>query len=268
MGGLSIAVTAIGAFPFGQPVLSLRQVDQSPKEIFILGVYASAVHARWLGPDGVELAKALAVASEPQIFWRGENPEAIIDQIHLSAGTGRLVPAASMFNGPSGVALDERILAPLNRTRRETWLADLVPHSCMNHQQQAALDRSYMPRLIEWSLPVPSVPVVPSALASSARQDEIAAELLQSRASILVLLGDEPIRWFSSRWYPRCRRLADFGTSIDSYGRLTEATISGSHVAILPLAHPRQVARLGRSSVRWYDLHRHWAARHASTILS
>lgn len=125
-------MTAIGTFPFGQPVLSLRQADRSPKEIFILGVYASAVHARWVDPDGAELAKALAVASEPHIFWRGESPEAIIDQIHLPRGTGKLVPAASMFNGPSGIALDERILAPLNRTRRQAWLADLVPHSCVN----------------------------------------------------------------------------------------------------------------------------------------
>jgi hypothetical protein len=240
-------LTTLGTFPFGEPVLSLRQPDQAPKEIFILGVYASAVHARWLGPDGGELAKALAVASEPYIFWRGESPEATIDRIHLPYGTGKLVPVVSMFNGPSGVALDERILAPLKRTRSDAWLADLIPHSCVNVQQRAGLDRSYMLRLTEWNLPVPSMPVVPSALASSARQDEIAAELLESRASVVILLGDEPIRWFSSRWYPRCRRLADFGTSADSYGRLTEATLAGSRVAILPLAHPRQVARLGRS---------------------
>ena len=186
-------------------MLSLRQANQTPKEIFILGVYASAVHARWLGPDGSELAKALAVASEPYIFWRGESPETIIDRIHLPSGTGKLVPAARMFNGPSGIALDERILAPLRRTRGDAWLADLVPHNCVNVQQQAALDRSYRPRLTEWSLPVPSVPVVPSALATFARQEELSAELLQSRASIVILLGDEPIRWFSSRWYPRCR---------------------------------------------------------------
>ncbi len=261
-------MTAIGMFPFGQPVLSLRQADRSPKELFILGVYASAVHARWVGPDGAELAKALAVASEPHIFWRGEGPEAIIDQIRLPEGAGELVPAARMFNGPSGVALDDRVLAPLHRTRQQAWLADLVPHSCVNAQQQAALDRCYLPRLNEWGLPVPSVPAVPSALAGPARQDEIAEELLQSRARILVLLGDEPIRWFSAWWYPRGRRLADFGTSADSYGRLTEASVAGHPVALLPLAHPRQIAKLGRSSARWYDLHKHWMDRVAPTLLS
>jgi uracil-DNA glycosylase len=261
-------LSELGSFPFGQPVFPLKQRDRSRKDIFVLGVYASAVHARWVSGSGRELAKALAVASEPYIFWRGDNPETIIDQIRLPAEAGHLEPAASMFNGPSGIALDECFLAPLNRTRNEAWLADLVPHSCVNGQQLAALQRCYLPRMTEWGLPVPSVPSVPSALASPARRDEIVAELIESKARILVLLGDEPIRWFSSKFHPQCRRLVEFGADQDTYGRLTEATIDGHHIALLPLAHPRQVARLGRSSARWYDLHREWINRHAPNILS
>lgn len=261
-------MTVFGTFPFGQSVRSLTQVDRTPKDIFVLGVYASAVHARWVSSDGAELVKALAVASEPHIFWRGDDATAMIQEIRLPPGAGRLEPAVSMFNGPSGIALDERFLAPLKRTRGHAWLADLVPHSCVNTQQQVALERCYMPRIAEWNLPVPSVPPVPSMLADLARQDEIAAELIESRARVLVLLGDEPIRWFSSRWHQRCRRLADFGTDADTYGRLTEATVAGRRVALLPLAHPRQVARLGRSSARWHDLHQHWLAFRAATLLS
>jgi hypothetical protein len=37
------------AFPFGQPVVPVIQQDRSPKKVFILGVYASAVHARRIG---------------------------------------------------------------------------------------------------------------------------------------------------------------------------------------------------------------------------
>ena|GEM_PF-5112732 len=59
------------AFPFGQPVRCLVQRDRTPKKVFILGVYASAVHARWVDPSGRQLVLALAVASEPYIFWRG-----------------------------------------------------------------------------------------------------------------------------------------------------------------------------------------------------
>jgi hypothetical protein len=261
-------VSTIGSFPFGEPVRLLTHIERRPKEIFVLGVYASAVHARWLGPDGAELAKALAVASEPHIFWRGENAKAIVEQIQVPVRAGRLEPAATMFNGPSGIALDERFIAPIGRTRAHAWLADLVPHSCVNARQQAALNRSYLPRMVEWGLPLPSVPAVPSSLASSQRQDDIAAELLESRAQIVMLLGDEPIRWFASRWYPKCRRLAEFGTDTDTYGRLTEATVAGAHVALLPLAHPRQVARLGTSSARWHHLHQHWMTHRAPTLLA
>ncbi len=65
-------------FPFGQALHPVVQTDLSPKKIFILGVYASAVHARWLDKNGKQKVSALAVASEPEIFWRGENAESII----------------------------------------------------------------------------------------------------------------------------------------------------------------------------------------------
>jgi hypothetical protein len=38
-------------FPFGQPLHRLTQSDRTPKPVFVLGVYASAVHARWLDKD-------------------------------------------------------------------------------------------------------------------------------------------------------------------------------------------------------------------------
>ena len=55
----------IGTFPFGEPVRIVAQEDRTPKRVFVLGVYASAVHARWVGVDGKGIIKALAVASEP-----------------------------------------------------------------------------------------------------------------------------------------------------------------------------------------------------------
>ena len=38
----------IGTFPFGQPVQKVVQTDRRPKSVLVLGVYASAVHARWV----------------------------------------------------------------------------------------------------------------------------------------------------------------------------------------------------------------------------
>ena len=63
----------IKTFPFGQPIVSLAQSDRSPKRVFILGVYASAVHARWVGEDGRSIVKALAVASEPEMAKLGSH---------------------------------------------------------------------------------------------------------------------------------------------------------------------------------------------------
>ncbi len=62
----------IGTFPFGQPIQKVCQTDRTQKKVFVLGVYASAVHARWICPDKKTLIRALAVDSEPEIFWTGE----------------------------------------------------------------------------------------------------------------------------------------------------------------------------------------------------
>lgn len=78
-------------YPFGQTVRPLRQEDKSPKKVFVLGVYASAVHARWK-KDGKVICQALAVASEPHIFWDGDPEEAkrIIDAVAMPAELGSL----------------------------------------------------------------------------------------------------------------------------------------------------------------------------------
>ena len=71
----------LGTFPFGQPVKPVYQTDRSPKRVFVLGVYASAVHAKWIDSEGRQKVQALAVASEPYIFWRGDGVEEIIEKL-------------------------------------------------------------------------------------------------------------------------------------------------------------------------------------------
>ena len=92
---------SIGTFAFGMPVLRLIQQDRTAKRVFVLGVYASAVHARWIGADNQKRILALAVASEPEIFWRGDENEAraIISKIAVPAEIGRLIPAGTGFKG-------------------------------------------------------------------------------------------------------------------------------------------------------------------------
>ena len=251
------------SFPFGQPVQRVRQRERTPKRVFILGVYASAVHAIWLNEEGRVLVRALAVASEPYIFWRGDRADEIISGINMPDRAGRLLAAPASLNGPTGQSLDRDFIAPLSAgkralTREDVWLCDLVPHSCMNPGQRKALEREYYPLAKELGLPTATLPEVPSILADDSRRKEIQEELEESCAEVLVLLGDQPIRWFLNAFHPNWKCLADFGTTPNEYGRLHPMNIGRRSMQVLPVCHPRQAAGLGFHSTRWRELHSHW----------
>ena len=255
-------------FPFGQSVQKVIQTGWSPKQVFVLGVYASAVHAKWTGVDGKNIVTALAVASEPYIFWKGDNAKSIIEQITIPSELGNLSPAAQQFNGPSGIALDELILKPLGLEREDAWLCDLVPHSCVNPAQKKAIERAYSPITKRYGLPEHSVPPVPSKLADEERREEIFEELIESESKVLILLGDQPIKWFLQYYDNRWKKLSDFGYDSQQYGKLWPTKIIGKEIFVLPLAHPRQIAKLGHSSAKWYNLHQEWLDKYAGKVLS
>jgi len=254
------------SFPFGEPVQLVAQQDRAPKRVFVLGVYASAVHAQWEDGSGKTRIRALAVASEPYIFWRGDGVEAVLNRIHVPSEVGTLLPATPALNGPSGLALDELFLHPLGLQRSDAWLCDLVPHSCLNPKQQAALEREYQPLMEQYDLPKVTLPPVPHQLADEKRRQEIQTELEASGANILILLGDEPVRWFLHQFDPRWRRLADFGQDDSGYVRLHEVRIGEKSYRVLPLVHPRQAAKLGTYSTAWHELHRHWVSQTAHLL--
>jgi hypothetical protein len=99
-------VVDLGTFPFGEPVRPVVELDRSPRSVFVLGVHSSAVHARWIGPQGRTRVMALAVANEPYPFRKGEGADEIISGIGASPEAGRLTSAGEQFNGPSGIALE------------------------------------------------------------------------------------------------------------------------------------------------------------------
>ncbi len=254
----------VGVFPFGQPILPLIQRDRTPKRVFVLGVYASAVHARWVGEDGRQKISAVGVASEPEIFWRGSQDTAqeIISAIRLPQGAGRLSPASAQLNGPSGKALDQLFLQPLGLSRKDAWLCDLVPHSCMNKKQALALQREYDPLRALLGLPVYEWPLLPSDLVNKRRRIQIEGELMASNAEIVITLGDEPLRWFT-QYHGTAAKLLTYGQTILEYGRLHQISISDRKLYLLPLVHPRQAARLGSHSAVWAEVHDAWIAKSA-----
>ena len=200
----------VGMFPFGQPVHRVKQADRTPKRVFVLGVYASAVHARWCDAKGKQIVKALGVASEPYIFWRGEGVEDIVAAIDVPQEAGRLEPAVRNLNGPSGRSIDEDFLEPLGLTRADAWLCDLVPYSCMNRGQADAVRRAYAPLVEQLALPRENWPRPPDKYTNAARREDIAAELLESAAGVLITLGDQPLRWFATAFGGK-RSLRSYG---------------------------------------------------------
>lgn len=243
------------AFPFGQPLRCVQQTDRTPKRVFVLGVYASAVHARWVGPDQQELIKALPVASEPLPFWTGEGAADLIQQITCPSELGKLEAAEGSYNGATGLALDSRILVPLGLTRGDAWLCNLVAHACLNTSQKKAIAQHYAPLAQQHGLPPASIPDVPEEeVASAARRSEIVAELRASQAQTLIVLGDQPIRWFLNKVGQPWKRLSE----MKPYGRLHPIKLAGMRLDVLPLVHARQAAGLGLSSQEWFQQHEQW----------
>jgi uracil-DNA glycosylase len=245
-------------FPFGSQLQKVEQIDKSPKKVFVLEVYASAVHAKWIGVDGKVKVNALAVASEPYIFWKGENAKEIIDKIPIPEVCGKLIPADKRFNGPSGIALDELFLKPLGYTREDAWLCDLLPYSRINTNQQKAIERHYNPLIKKFNLPECTIPKFSAVeLNKPERANEIVDELEQSQAEKIILLGDLPIKHFLSH-FSNHKKLSDFGCTINDYGREHPVTIRNKTYIVIPLVHPRQAAALGRSNLDWKKLHNEW----------
>lgn len=280
------ARSPLGTYPFGGVVKPVVQRDRSPKPLFVLGVYASAVHARWFRPGQTRPAvQALAVASEPSIFWTGERTEAasIIASIPIPAEAGRLEPAEDRFNGPSGRTLDEAILAPLGPgkwSRRDAWLADLVPHTLLNPGQQRALATHYAPYVTQGAAPVVTCSVAGRLNVDDARRRELAEEIDESHANVLIVLGDEPIRHFLRPLGAPWSRLANFAGTSAAYGRRYSVTLSRwpaadggfttRTISVVPIAHPRWISRLGRvapGQVDWTALHAQWIDAVAPTLL-
>ena len=246
-------------YPFGEALHPLVQQERSAKKVFVLGVYASAVHAKWKNGGSI-VCQALAVASEPEIFWDGDPLEAaeIIRRIPIPEALGTLEPASRRLNGPSAKVLDDHILRPLGFARKDAWLCDCLPETRLNPSQIKVIQERYNPLREQYDLPEVTIPARPSVFCDERRAEEITAELFESKADLLVLLGDIPIRQYLKKAakipYASLQEYCDRC----GYGNRSLAEINGKPIEVLPLAHPRQIGALGAHSQRWSHLHQTW----------
>ena len=106
---------------------------------------------------------------------------------------------------------------------------------------------------------MPTVPNFDKAeLNSELRRNEILEELEESQADTLILLGDLPIYWFLRIYNKQYSKLSQFGDTNETYGRGHKIQINNKTYKVIPLCHPRQADRLGRSNEKWGQLHDNW----------
>lgn len=244
-------------FPFGRPLENTPPQKARQAKAFVVGVYASAVHARWIGPDGKEACKALAIATEPCSFWDGTGAEAIIADLQktVPSDMGRLEVPGRQFNGPSGGTLLELYLAPLGLTPAECWITDLHDRYFLSPGNEKALARYEKLRNgVRSAAPEAALPRRPERVVpTQERLARLRGELRDSGAGLVITLGAEPLGALLGN---RARKL-----TLDGYGSPEVLEVFGQRMRVLRLCHPRQAGGLGMSSETWAGAHAAWVKR-------
>ena len=246
------------AFPFGRPHRRTPPHRPEGKAVaFLVGVYSSAIHAAWYGPDGRRLCQALAVDIEPHSFWNGSDADHRVREIAsgVPREAGRLEPADPKFNGPSGVTVDQLYFVPLGLRRQDCWLTDLHDQYYLSPGNAAAIKKHYDPMAVRLGLPQANLPKRPSTVsADKSRLAQLEAEFVESGAELIITLGNEPL----ATLFPGGPRKLE----VQGYGERRDALFLGQHpVAAIHLCHPRQAGGLGQSTLRWTQAHADWVVR-------
>ena len=134
----------------------------------------------------------------------------------------------------------------------------MLPETRLNKGQTDAIEREYDKDRQTYGLNEVTIPKRPSRFCNSKRCEEIVAELVESKAELLVLLGDIPIKQFLNVVANvNYKSLQEYKERY-GYGVPTDVTINGRQIKVLPLAHPRQIGGLGSHSGNWYQVHQEW----------
>lgn len=250
-------------YPFGEAILKIRQLGSGDKAAFILGFYGCTVHAKWTSASGGILIEDLPVASEPELFWTGENGEEIIARVDVPIELGKLTPSESNANGRLGKIFIHDYLEPLQLSRTEVWLCNLVPYSQVYLSERLDIAEVYMPLCEKHCLPVPNIPDFKTAeFRDSDRILEVLQELDKANSDLIITLGDEPLKYFI-RKVSDCgkKSIKDFLNDGTSYGTKVPIKIHGKSYDLLPLCHPRQTEGITKRAREWKQIHKDWMER-------
>lgn len=250
-----------GRFPFGRP--SARRPPRVPSsgeaELFVLGVYPSALHVRWRRPDGKTIG-ALAVDDGPTVFWDGADARARIDAWRDAVGWRDSWGTIGMAggNGSSGRVVVDDVLRPLGVSVEATYFTDCLPYYFVKSgagSQGARIAEVYVPFAEVNGLPVAELPPRPTEKVLVRRtldeeSGELGDQLVGSGAARVVTLGQEAADVFAVLTGSENVLLKqDLG-----YGTWVAVHFQGRRFDWLPLTHP------GNRNQAWKGRHQRWIA--------
>lgn len=249
-----------GTFPFGQPSGRCQPQRVAEAEAFVMGVYPSALHIRWVNQDF--RVAALAVDEEPWPFWDGADQDQRVQTWQTKVGWqpawGKVAPAGRL-NGSSGVSVRDHVLNALGIEIGRVWLTDAVPFFHVHRgpgTQGAAMSSRYDVFARQHGLPLHNLPDRPSPdrLIQYAVEQELVRlreELLDSKASLVITLGNEALAVAAALVEGDLPRALSPGAT---YGATSTTRIEGRTIQVLPLVHPGQRAAVWRAAHdRWRE---------------
>lgn len=251
-------------FPFGRPVTPRLPSASSPRPLFVLGAYPSALHVEWIPPEPFSRIRAIPIDNEPSPFWDGadhaERVDLWKDEVGFDERWGS-VKGVKRFNGPSGEWVREKVLAPLGCTSRDAWITDCLDTYRGSVGVTRRLTDTYDPFAKEYGLPAARLPLHPSEAriveeALSHHAARLRGELAAARPELVVTLGNAALRVLAEITEHEGRPPSKLG--LDEYGQERTSRVAGRRVRWLPLAHPAAPDVYQRA-------HDGWARRSART---
>lgn len=249
---------ATSRYPFGRPATRRppRVPASLPADLFVLGVYPSALHVRWRRPDGKRVG-ALAVDDEPTVFWDGADAATRIEAWKAAVGWSAVWGTVALAggNGSSGKHVVDHVLRPLGVAAEQTYFTDCLPAYVVKNgasSQQAAIDDVYAPFARDHGLPeadLPPRPTTTSLVATSVELEaaELRGQIAAAKAPTIVTLGQEAADVLA------CLAGVDrVALKPDGYGRDRPVEVADSSMRWWPLVHP------GNRDAGWRKAHQAW----------
>jgi hypothetical protein len=255
----------LGTFPFGRKVFKISQIDRTPKPVFVLGVYGSAVFAQFNTVNSELPIRYLPIDNEPGIFWNGDQKtvKKIISDLNIPKTVGKLTPEISSVNGIIGKAFDKYYLHPLKLNRDQIWICNLIPYYVLNKNERKSV-RKYNDVNHMFNLPKAEIPSKEERKndLTKKRFSEIIEEIFLSKAEFIITLGQQPLKWFMQEYNSGMENFLN----VKNYGSIIKIQLESVKFNFIPLFHPRQLLKEKNIDSRVGLLHFDWIKTKAKKI--